>query len=231
MKDQPIPEAIRGLLVQDPLVASVPGSDKINHFVNDFDTRPIAVIYQSGHGEFTKIGGTHGEDLRDDHEKKGKKSSAEHSTPVEQDGMIHPNLEKRKVPSNVEKAGLLSKAEELGSTLLSIENLGVFSRAEELGLLESVGEDSQCLPVDSGFSWASHTGSGAGSDRGERNNVECVRLRDVNFKDHDENDGEGGREAGGTFQDSNLVFMVDACWTEKVEILDRKGRDLSKAAI
>ncbi|XP_057995933.1 uncharacterized protein LOC110664011 isoform X2 [Hevea brasiliensis] len=84
MKDQPIPEAIRGLLVQDPLVASVPGSDKINHFVKDFDTRPIAVIYQSGHDEFTKIGGTHGEDLRDDHEKKGKKSSAEHSTPGEQ---------------------------------------------------------------------------------------------------------------------------------------------------
>lgn len=44
-------------------------------------------------------------------------------------------LEKRKVLSNVEKAGLLSKAEDLGFTLSSIEKLGVFSKAEELGLL------------------------------------------------------------------------------------------------
>ncbi|CAI9112287.1 OLC1v1012709C1 [Oldenlandia corymbosa var. corymbosa] len=44
-------------------------------------------------------------------------------------------LEKRKVLSNVEKAGLLSKAEELGFTLSSIEKLGLLSKAEELGLL------------------------------------------------------------------------------------------------
>ncbi|KAL4584033.1 hypothetical protein LXL04_008623 [Taraxacum kok-saghyz] len=44
-------------------------------------------------------------------------------------------LEKRKVLSNVEKAGLLSKAEELGFTLSSIEKLGILSKAEELGLL------------------------------------------------------------------------------------------------
>ncbi|XP_072956542.1 uncharacterized protein [Typha angustifolia] len=44
-------------------------------------------------------------------------------------------LEKRKVLSGVEKAGLLSKAEELGLTLSSIEKLGFFSKAEELGLL------------------------------------------------------------------------------------------------
>lgn len=44
-------------------------------------------------------------------------------------------LEKQKVLSNVEKAGLLSKAEELGFSLSSIEKLGVFSKAEELGLL------------------------------------------------------------------------------------------------
>ncbi|KAK7304589.1 hypothetical protein VNO77_42472 [Canavalia gladiata] len=48
---------------------------------------------------------------------------------------VFKNLEKRKVLSNVEKAGLLSKAEELGFTLSSIEKLGVFSKAEELGLL------------------------------------------------------------------------------------------------
>ncbi|XP_040987951.1 uncharacterized protein LOC121235662 [Juglans microcarpa x Juglans regia] len=48
---------------------------------------------------------------------------------------VFKKLEKRKVLSNVEKAGLLSKAEELGFTLSSIEKLGVFSKAEDLGLL------------------------------------------------------------------------------------------------
>ncbi|KAJ9163654.1 hypothetical protein P3X46_023299 [Hevea brasiliensis] len=48
---------------------------------------------------------------------------------------VFKKLEKRKVLSNVEKAGLLSKAEELGFTLSSLEKLGVFSKAEELGLL------------------------------------------------------------------------------------------------
>ncbi|MQL87460.1 hypothetical protein Taro_020006 [Colocasia esculenta] len=48
---------------------------------------------------------------------------------------VFKKLEKRKVLSNVEKAGLLSKAEDLGLTLSSIEKLGVFSKAEELGLL------------------------------------------------------------------------------------------------
>ncbi|PKA57308.1 hypothetical protein AXF42_Ash002612 [Apostasia shenzhenica] len=44
-------------------------------------------------------------------------------------------LEERKVLSGVEKAGLLSKAEQLGFTLSSIEKLGFFSKAEKLGLL------------------------------------------------------------------------------------------------
>ncbi|KAK7411473.1 hypothetical protein VNO78_02906 [Psophocarpus tetragonolobus] len=48
---------------------------------------------------------------------------------------VFKKLEKRKVLSNVEKAGLLSKAEDLGFTLSSIEKLGVFSKAEQLGLL------------------------------------------------------------------------------------------------
>ncbi|KAJ4712171.1 DUF1118 domain-containing protein [Melia azedarach] len=48
---------------------------------------------------------------------------------------VFKKLEKRKVLSNVEKAGLLSKAEDLGVTLSSIEKLGLFSKAEELGLL------------------------------------------------------------------------------------------------
>ncbi|KAJ6310650.1 hypothetical protein OIU76_015384 [Salix suchowensis] len=41
-KDQPIPEAIRDLLVRDPA-----GSDKMNHFVKDFDTKHSAIIYHS----------------------------------------------------------------------------------------------------------------------------------------------------------------------------------------
>ncbi|KAK6924962.1 Protein of unknown function DUF1118 [Dillenia turbinata] len=48
---------------------------------------------------------------------------------------VFKKLEQKKVLSNVEKAGLLTKAEELGLTLSSIEKLGVFSKAEELGLL------------------------------------------------------------------------------------------------
>lgn len=48
---------------------------------------------------------------------------------------VFKKLEKRKVLSNVEKAGLLSKAEQLGFTLSSIEKLGILSKAEELGLL------------------------------------------------------------------------------------------------
>ncbi|KAJ6692670.1 PROTEIN putative-RELATED [Salix purpurea] len=41
-KDQPIPEAIRDLLVRDPA-----GSDKMNHFVKDFDTKHSAIIYHN----------------------------------------------------------------------------------------------------------------------------------------------------------------------------------------
>lgn len=48
---------------------------------------------------------------------------------------VFKKLEKRKVLSSVEKAGLLSKAEEFGVTLSSIEKLGLLSKAEELGLL------------------------------------------------------------------------------------------------
>ncbi|KAL6882090.1 hypothetical protein ACP4OV_011562 [Aristida adscensionis] len=44
-------------------------------------------------------------------------------------------LERRRVLSGVEKAGLLSRAEELGLTLSSLERLGLLSKAEDLGLL------------------------------------------------------------------------------------------------
>ncbi|GLT63067.1 hypothetical protein SLA2020_356600 [Shorea laevis] len=59
---------------------------------------------------------------------------------------VFKKLEKRKVLSNVEKAGLLSKAEELGFTLSSIEKLGVFSKAEELGLLSLLEKAATVSP-------------------------------------------------------------------------------------
>ena len=60
---------------------------------------------------------------------------------------VFKKLEKRKVLSNVEKAGLLSKAEELGFTLSSIEKLGVFSKAEELGLLSLLEKAASFSPA------------------------------------------------------------------------------------
>ncbi|KDP31205.1 hypothetical protein JCGZ_11581 [Jatropha curcas] len=59
---------------------------------------------------------------------------------------VFKKLEKRKVLSNVEKAGLLSKAEELGVTLSSIEKLGLFSKAEELGLLSLLEKIASVSP-------------------------------------------------------------------------------------
>ncbi|KAI4336039.1 hypothetical protein L6164_014615 [Bauhinia variegata] len=59
---------------------------------------------------------------------------------------VFKKLEKRKVLSNVEKAGLLSKAEELGFTLSSLEKLGVFSKAEELGLLSLLEKAASFSP-------------------------------------------------------------------------------------
>ncbi|GMH21440.1 hypothetical protein Nepgr_023282 [Nepenthes gracilis] len=59
---------------------------------------------------------------------------------------VFKKIEKRKVLSNVEKAGLLSKAEELGFTLSSIEKLGVFSKAEELGLLSLLEKAASSSP-------------------------------------------------------------------------------------
>ena len=59
---------------------------------------------------------------------------------------VFKNLEKKKVLSNVEKSGLLSKAEELGFTLSSIEKLGVFSKAEGLGLLSLLEKAASFSP-------------------------------------------------------------------------------------
>jgi hypothetical protein len=56
-------------------------------------------------------------------------------------------LERRKVLSGVEKAGLLSKAEQLGLTLSSLERLGLLSKAEDLGLLSLVETAAATSPA------------------------------------------------------------------------------------
>ncbi|CDP14858.1 unnamed protein product [Coffea canephora] len=61
---------------------------------------------------------------------------------------VYKKLEKSKVLSNVEKAGLLSKAEEFGITLSSIEKLGLFSKAEDLGLLSLLEKAAGSSPSD-----------------------------------------------------------------------------------
>lgn len=59
---------------------------------------------------------------------------------------VFKKLEKRKVLSNVEKAGLLSKAEDLGLTLSSIEKFGFLSKAEQLGLLSLLERAANSSP-------------------------------------------------------------------------------------
>uniref|UniRef100_A0A6N2KV85 Uncharacterized protein n=1 Tax=Salix viminalis TaxID=40686 RepID=A0A6N2KV85_SALVM len=49
MKDEPMPEAIKELFVEDPA-----GAGEMNHFVKDFDTRHSAIIYHS-HAEKDRL--------------------------------------------------------------------------------------------------------------------------------------------------------------------------------
>ncbi|XP_050233980.1 uncharacterized protein LOC126682372 [Mercurialis annua] len=48
MKEQPIPNAIKDLFVQDPTSDALTSirSNKKNHFVKNFDTKSVAVIYR-----------------------------------------------------------------------------------------------------------------------------------------------------------------------------------------
>ncbi|KDP31206.1 hypothetical protein JCGZ_11582 [Jatropha curcas] len=46
MKEERMPEAIRDLLVEGPEASQPAGAKRIKHFVKDFDTRSIAVIYR-----------------------------------------------------------------------------------------------------------------------------------------------------------------------------------------
>ncbi|XP_068664104.1 uncharacterized protein [Aristolochia californica] len=59
---------------------------------------------------------------------------------------VFKELEKKKILSNVEKAGLLSKAQKLGVTLSSIERLGLLSKAEDLGLLSLLEKAASISP-------------------------------------------------------------------------------------
>uniref|UniRef100_A0A2P2N895 Uncharacterized protein n=1 Tax=Rhizophora mucronata TaxID=61149 RepID=A0A2P2N895_RHIMU len=51
MKDQPIPDAIKNLLVKD--TASQSDANRKTHLVKDFDTKSNAIIYHS-HGSVDK---------------------------------------------------------------------------------------------------------------------------------------------------------------------------------
>ena len=46
MKDQPMPEAIKGLLHEDP-VSALDSEKKIKHFVKDFDNKKSLIIYHN----------------------------------------------------------------------------------------------------------------------------------------------------------------------------------------
>lgn len=56
-------------------------------------------------------------------------------------------LEKKKFLSNVERSGLLSKAEDFGFTLSSIEKLGLLSKAEQFGLLSLLEKTAGASPA------------------------------------------------------------------------------------
>lgn len=47
MKDQPIPEAIKGLLHRDNLPYVSDAEKKKDHFLKDFDVTPNAIIYHA----------------------------------------------------------------------------------------------------------------------------------------------------------------------------------------
>ncbi|EOX97317.1 hypothetical protein QUC31_015760 [Theobroma cacao] len=73
MKDQPMPEAIKGLLHQDP--ASALGSEKnMKHFVKDFDTKHSVIIYDSGPQSKVEDN-PHVKDLKDQKQQKSDKKN------------------------------------------------------------------------------------------------------------------------------------------------------------
>lgn len=82
MKDQKIPEAIRGMFVEDPASSSSSssGGNVKSHFVKDFDTRTIAVIYRS-YGDNKKMNSPHVEESRDDKIKGEKPLVDQHKNP------------------------------------------------------------------------------------------------------------------------------------------------------
>ncbi|XP_022762238.1 uncharacterized protein LOC111308184 [Durio zibethinus] len=72
MKDQPMPEAIKALLHQDP--ASGLDSEKMKHFVKDFDSKHSFIIYHSN-PEYKEEDKTHVKDLKNQKQRKSDKKN------------------------------------------------------------------------------------------------------------------------------------------------------------
>ncbi|KAI4326648.1 hypothetical protein MLD38_031938 [Melastoma candidum] len=122
-----IPGTLSPSLTSPCISILTPRRNSYPHHASATRRRPLTVFAMSPKQKVNKY---------DDNWKKewfGAGIFYEGSEEVEVD--VFKKLEKRKVLSNVEKAGLLSKAEGLGFTLSSIEKLGLLSKAEELGLL------------------------------------------------------------------------------------------------
>ncbi|XWS40331.1 hypothetical protein CRYUN_Cryun18bG0131700 [Craigia yunnanensis] len=62
MKDQPMPEAIKGLLHEDP-VSALDSEKKMKHFVKDFDSKKSLIIYHNI--PESKVDKTQVKDLKD----------------------------------------------------------------------------------------------------------------------------------------------------------------------
>ena len=73
MKDQPMPEAIKGLLHEDP-VSALDSEKKMKHFVKDFDSRHTHIIYHSN-PEYKEDDKPYVKDLKDSKQLKSDKKN------------------------------------------------------------------------------------------------------------------------------------------------------------
>ncbi|XWS62521.1 hypothetical protein CRYUN_Cryun06bG0018300 [Craigia yunnanensis] len=73
MKDQPMPEAIKGLLHQDQ-ASALDSENKMKHFVKDFDSRHSLIIYHSN-PEYKEEDKPYVKDLKDSKQHKSDKKN------------------------------------------------------------------------------------------------------------------------------------------------------------
>ncbi|GMJ12639.1 hypothetical protein HRI_004933100 [Hibiscus trionum] len=73
MNDQAMPEAIKGLLHEDPTGSGLDSGKKMKQFVRDFDSRHSLIIYHNI-PESKQQGKTYAEDVKDMKEQKQHKS-------------------------------------------------------------------------------------------------------------------------------------------------------------